>query len=345
LIFGGIVVAAIGMVLVWLVPEGMRIARDRETRTSEGRAGSDMVRVPGGSFTMGANDGAADERPLHDVRVNAFWMDRTEVTNGEFARFTKATGYVTTAELPPHGVESGVLPAGQRQAGSWCFRRDDGEKTGDRRTWMKFIPGANWRHPAGPPYSNIAGRDDEPVAHVSHDDAMAYCKWARKRLPTEAEWECAARGGANLARYPWGGEVRPGGRFMANFWQPVLPSSGLPPSDGELYRACGLVPVARYPANGFGLHDLAGNVSEWCADWYQHDYYAQLRPDPNFAAHRNPRGPEVSIDPKEPGVWKRVVRGGSYVSGADECRVSARLREAPMFAAEWLGFRCVKDAP
>lgn len=134
---------------------------------------------------------------------------------------------------------------------------------------------------------------------------------------------------------------------MANFWHALAPagaSLGLPPGDADLFRSCRLSPVSRYPANGFGLHDLAGNVAEWCADWYDPGYYAQLRPDPNFAAHRNPRGPEVSIDPKEPGVWKRVVRGGSYLSSADECRVSARWREAPGFTAEWLGFRCVKDA-
>ena len=338
LIFAGIIVAAISMVLVWLIPEAKRIARDRDTRLSEGRAGSDMVRVPGGSFTMGANDGAADERPLHDVRVSPFWVDRTEVTNEEFARFVKATGHITTAELPPQGVQTGSLPVEQTQAGSWCFRGDDAVKTEDRRAWMKFVPGANWRHPAGS-LSEIAGREKYPVAHVSHDDTVAYCKWARKRLPTEAEWECAARGGANLTRYPWGNEVRPGGRLMANFWQPELSKS-----DALPYQYCVLSPVARYAANGFGLHDLAGNVAEWCADWYQHDYYGQLRPDPNFAAHRNPRGPEVSNDPKEPGVWKRVVRGGSYLSSADECRVSVRGREAPIFTAEWLGFRCVKDA-
>ena len=338
LIFLGIVLGTLAMALVWLIPEGLRIARDRDTRLNEGKAGSDMIRVPGGSFTMGANDGAADERPLHDVKVNPFWMDRTEVTNEEFARFVKATGHITTAELLPRGVDSGGAADEQRKAGSWCFRAAAESKADERRTWAAFVPGANWRRPAGRD-SDIGVREKFPVVHVSHDDATAYCKWAHKRLPTEAEWECAARGGASLTRYPWGNDVSPGGRIVANFWQP-----GLSKSDASPYRNCMVSPVARYPANGFGLHDLAGNVAEWCADWYQHDYYEQLRPDPNFAAHRNPRGPEVGIDPKEPGVSKRVVRGGSYLSSAGECRVSARGREEPLFTAEWLGFRCVKDA-
>jgi formylglycine-generating enzyme required for sulfatase activity len=339
LIFAGIVVAAVTMVFVWLVPEAARIARNRDTRLSEARAGSDMVRVAGGSFTMGANDGAPDEQPLHDVRVSEFWMDRTEVTNEEFARFAKATGYLTTAELAPQGVAEGSLAMEQRQAGSWCFRPGPDAKAADRRTWIAFIPGASWRRPHGPG-SDIEGRDKFPVLHVSHDDAVAYCKWARKRLPTEAEWECAARGGMILMRYPWGKEVRAqGGLWMANIWQGKFPEK-----DEAQDGFAGPAPVARFPANGSGLHDLVGNVAEWCADWYQHDYYAQLRPDPNFAAHRNPRGPETSMDPGEPGVSKRVVRGGSFLSSADECRVSARGREAPGFSAEWIGFRCVKDA-
>jgi formylglycine-generating enzyme required for sulfatase activity len=333
LIFGAIVVAAITMVILWLVPEGMRIARNRDTRMREASAGSDMVRVAGGSFTMGANDGAPDEQPLHDVRVNEFWMDRTEVTNAEFGRFTKATGYLTTAELFPQLN----LPPEQRQTGSWCFHPRADSKAGVRRTWIEFVPGANWRRPHGPG-SDIVGKDKYPVVHVSHDDAVAYCKWARKRLPTEAEWECAARGGVILTRYPWGNEITPGGSWMANTWQGTFPQK-----DDALDGFAGPAPAASFPANGSGLQDLAGNVAEWCSDWYQRDYYAQLRPDPNRAAHRNPRGPETSLDPDDPGVWKRVVRGGSFLSRADECRVSARGKEDPRFSSEWIGFRCVKD--
>jgi formylglycine-generating enzyme len=329
IIFFCILAAAVTMVLVWLVPEMKRIARNRETQSSEARAGSDMVRVPGGAFTMGANDGAPDEQPLHDVRVNEFWMDRTEVTNGEFAKFVKATGHLTTAELAQQG---------QPLAGSWCFHPVADTNAADRRTWIAFTAGANWRRPHGPG-SDIGGREKFPVVHVSHDDALAYCKWAHKRLPTEAEWECAARGGVILTRYPWGNEIAAGGSWRANTWQ-----GSFPEKDDALDGFAGLAPVAQFPANGTGLRDLAGNAAEWCADWYQHDYYAQLRPDPNRAAHRNPHGPEVSGDPAEPGVWKRVVRGGSFLSGAQECRVSARGKEAPGFSAEWIGFRCVKDA-
>ncbi|MEO6740406.1 MAG: formylglycine-generating enzyme family protein [Chthoniobacteraceae bacterium] len=329
-IFAGIVIAAITMVLVWLVPEMKRIAHNRETQSREGRAGSDMVRVAGGAFTMGANDGAPDEQPLHDVRVKEFWMDRSEVTNAEFARFTKATGYITSAEL--------ALP----QAGSWCFKPGADAKAADRRTWIEFVPGASWRrsHGANGAGSDIEGKDKFPVVHVSHDDALAYCKWARKRLPTEAEWECAARGGVILTRYPWGNEIAPGGAWRANAWQ-----GNFPAKDDALDGFAGLAPVGSFPANGSGLRDLAGNAAEWCADWYRHDYYGELRPDPNFAAHRNPRGPDTSTDPGEPGVWKRVVRGGSFLNTAEECRVSARGKEASGFSAEWLGFRCVKDAP
>ena len=338
LIFAGIIVAAVTMVAVWLVPEARRIARDRETRLSEGRVGSDVVRVAGGSFEMGANDGASDEQPKHNVTVSPFWMDRTEVTNEEFARFAKATGHLTTAELSPQGVAEGSLAMEQRQPGSWCFRASENAQAADRRTWIAFIPGANWRRPRGPG-SDIAGHEKFPVVHTSHDDAVAYCKWAHKRLPTEAEWECAARGGMILTRYPWGSEITAAGSWRANTWQGKFPEK-----DDALDGFAGLAPVAKFPANGSGLHDLAGNVAEWCADWYDPGYYAQLRPDPNRAAHRDPRGPEISTDPSEPGVWKRVVRGGSFLSSADDCRVSARGREAPGFSAEWIGFRCVKDA-
>lgn len=337
-IFLGIIVASVTMVLVWLVPEMKRIAGDRETKSREARAGSDMVRVAGGAFTMGANDGAQDEQPLHDVRVKPFWMDRTEVTNAEFERFTKATGYLTTAELSPQGVLAGNLAMEQRKPGSWCFKPGPDAKAAERRTWIAFIPGANWRRPHGPE-SDIAGREKFPVVHVSHDDAVAYCKWAHKRLPTEAEWECAARGGMILTRYPWGNEIADGGTWRANSWQ-----GNFPVKDDALDGFAGLAPVAHFPPNGSGLHDLAGNVAEWCADWYDRDYYAQLRPDPNRASHHDPKGPDTGTDPNEPGVSKRVVRGGSFLSGPDECRVSARGKEAPGFSAEWLGFRCVKDA-
>ncbi len=300
-IFLGIVVAAIALATAWMVPEALRIRRERDQRETERRLGTEMVRVPPGSAMMGAMDGALEEQPLHDVRVNDFWMDQTEVTNGQFTRFVEVAKHVTTAE---------------KTGSSWCARPD-----GQRR---KRVPGADWRHPDGAG-SDIAGRGKFPVVHISHDDALAYCKWAGKRLPTEAEWEFAAHSGVLMSHYPWGREFAPGGRIPANV------------------GTAGAMAVGSFVPNYYGLVDLTGNVAEWCADWFSNTYYAELRPDPNRAAHRNPRGPETSHDPAEPGVWKRVVRGGSWLSNAAQSRVSARGREEPGFSAQWLGFRCVRD--
>ncbi len=322
-------------VLVWVVPEALRIKREREQRLAGNVAGSDMLRIAGGSFSMGANDGESEEQPLHDVRVSDFWIDRTEVTNAEFERFARATRYLTTAEKPPLAASS--LPAEQRLAGSWCFRPQTDGKAGDRRTWAQWVPGANWRQPDGPG-TTTTGLEKHPVVHVSFDDAVAYCKWAGKRLPTEAEWEFAARGGIVLGVYPWGMEPQPGGLWMANGWQGEFPGKNSKLDGTDL-----LAKVATFPANAYGLHDMAGNVAEWCADWFSASYYAELKPNPDRAAHRNPKGPETSLDPAEPGVWKRVVRGGSFLSPDRSLRAAARGREETQFTAQWLGFRAVKD--
>ena len=321
-VFLGILVAAVSLVVAWLVPEAMRIRRERDQREMERRLGSEMVRVPSGSATMGATDGAPEEQPLHDVRVSDFWMDQTEVTNAQFTRFVEATKYVTTAE---------------KSGGSWCFR-PDAQSTTERKTWAKRVPGANWRQPDGAG-SEIGGRGKFPAVHISHDDAMAYCKWANKRLPTEAEWEFAAHSGVVLSHYPWGMEFAPNGRTPANVWQGAFPQK-----DEAADGFAGAAPVGSFVPNNYSLVDLTGNVAEWCADWFSSTYYAELRPDPNRAAHRNPRGPETGNDAAEPGVWKRVVRGGSWLSDAAQSRVSARGREEPGFSAQWLGFRCVRDA-
>jgi formylglycine-generating enzyme required for sulfatase activity len=324
LIFVGIVGAMVTITAIWVVPEGLRIRRDRDRRLAEGRLGADMVRIPAGGTTMGANDGGPEEQPLHDIKVGEFWMDRTEVTNEQFARFVAETRYVTTAETARDG----------KPAGSWVFRAP--QKAGE--PWKVWQPGATWRTPEGPE-SKIAGREKYPVVHVSHNDATAYARWAGKRLPTEAEWEYAARGGQLMMRYPWGREASPSGMHPANTWQ-----GGFPEKDDGADGFRGIAPAGSFAQSTYGLQDLAGNVAEWCSDWFSQTYYAELRPDPNRAAHKNPQGPDTSSDPAEPGIWKRSVRGGSWISKEQDFRVSTRGREAPDFSASWLGFRCVRDA-
>jgi formylglycine-generating enzyme required for sulfatase activity len=335
---GGIFLLGVGIAAVWLIPEGMRIRRDRNQRLAEQKTGSDMslIRSSAGfrGFTMGSNDGAEDERPLHDVKLSDYWIDRTEVTNEQFAKFVAATKYVTTAEKPPTAAYVEVLAPYRQKPGSWCFRV--GKDGAGNVTWMDWVPGADWGHPDGPE-SDIKGREKYPVVHVSHMDAEAYAKWAGKRLPTESEWEYAARGGLDFTRYPWGGERSPGGRQPANVWQGKFPEK-----DEGLDGFIGVAPVGSFAPNNFDLSDMAGNVAEWCSDWYAHDAYAQLRPVPDRAAHRNPEGPEISTDPKEPGVSKRVVRGGSWLSAGEEHRCPARDKASPLMTAQWLGFRCVK---
>jgi len=335
----GIFLAALILVIVWMVPEYRRIGRERDTRLREQRSGAgEMVFVRGGGVTMGSQDGALDEKPMHDVKVSNFWMDRSEVTNAEFARFVAETSHVTTAEKPRSaGVMSGVLLQ-TGEIGSICLAPVPGNTS--KNPAFVFTKGANWRQPEGPG-SNIKGREKLPVVHVSWDDALAFAKWAGKRLPTEAEWEYAAHSATLISIYPWGRELNPRGRWLANIWQGSFPD-GNTALDG--FKE--LAPVGSYVQNNFGVHDLAGNVAEWCADWYQNDYYAQIARDPERAIHRNPKGPDSSLDPAEPGVSKRVVRGGSWLSTVEsnDFRCAARDKATPDFTACYVGFRCVKDA-
>lgn len=310
-----------------------------------------MVRIPGGEFEMGAAEptgldhnhvgmlATGDSRPIHRVAVDAFWMDRTEVTNAAFARFVAATGYVTLAEQAPTSAEFPDAPPEALVAGSIVFKAPRMPVSlEDPRQWWAWVPGAHWRAPEGPG-SSLRGRDAHPVVHLAHADAEAYCNWAGKRLPSEAEWEFAARGGLQGKVYPWGDDFRPGGRWMANSFQGEFPNRNAR-DDGHVATA----PVAQYPANGYGLFDVAGNVWEWVSDWYRPDYYAALARTGQIA--RNPRGPSQPFDPDEPGTAKRVQRGGSFLCTDQYCSrymVGTRGRGEISSSANHLGVRCAKS--
>lgn len=306
-----------------------------------------MVWVPGGEFTMGtdADVGWPDEKPAHRVRVDAFFIDATEVTNAQFRQFVEATGYLTTAEKPPDLDEimrqspPGTPPPPKEKLvpGSLVFQPTAGPvDTRDFSRWWNWTPGANWRHPEGPD-SNINTRDDHPVVHVSWDDAVAYAKWAGKRLPTEAEWEFAARGGLENQRYAWGDEPFYDAKPQCNIWQGEFPHRNTV-KDGYERTA----PVKSFPPNGYGLYDMAGNVWEWCADWYQRDLY-------RTRAGRltvNPTGPDRTIDPARPFMPQRVQKGGSFLCNDSYCsryRPSARHGCSPDTGMAHVGFRCVQS--
>jgi sulfatase modifying factor 1 len=303
------------------------------------RAG--MIWIPGGQFWMGAaEDHMPDTRPWHRVYVDGFWMDRAEVTNAEFAAFVDATGYVTISERKPRKEDYPQALPEKLVAGSVVFSPPNHPVGLDNHfQWWNYVPGANWRHPEGPD-SNIKDRMNHPVVHIAYDDAVAYCNWARKRLPTEAEFEFAARGGLDQKRYAWGDEFMPGGKHMANTFQGHFPNSNTG-EDG--YRAT--APVGSFPLNGYGLFDMAGNVWEWTSDWYRADYYQTLAASREIAV--NPKGPADSFDPAEPGVWKRVHRGGSFLCTDQYCAryvAGGRGKGEPDTGTNHLGFRCVADA-
>lgn len=302
--------------------------------------------IPGGEFTVGSDDPRSrdDERPAHRARIDGFWMDAHPVTNAEYARFVAATGYVTTAERKPDWEElRRQLPPGTPRppddvlvSGSLVFVPPPGPvPLEDLSRWWQWVPGADWRHPEGPT-SNVAEREDHPVVQVSWGDAMAYAAWSGERLPTEAEWERAALGGIDRRRFPWGDTFQPGGRHMANTFQGPFPWRAVP-EDGF----AGTSPVGAFPANPYGLYDIAGNVWQWTSDWYRYDAYAHLD---GIAV--NPRGPASSWDPAEPTTPKRVIKGGSYLCNASYCesyRPSARRGAAADTGTTHVGFRCVRD--
>jgi len=306
-----------------------------------------MVSIPGGSFMMGGDNRQAspDEYPKHAVRVSPFYIDITEVTNAQFARFVAATGYITTAEKKPDWEElKKTLPPGTPPpadslmvAASLVFAQTAGPVDLSRYDqWWRWVPGASWKHPQGPG-STIKGKDNYPVVQVSWDDAIAYCKWAGKRLPTEAEWEWAARGGLVNNIYPWGNEPVTTGKPKTNIWEGQFPYRN-EEKDHYLRSA----PVRSFLPNGYGLYDVAGNVWEWCSDWYDATYYAGLA----HATTTDPHGPAAGNDPDEPYIPKRVLRGGSFLCHDSYCsgfRVARRMKSSPDTGLEHTGFRCAKD--
>jgi formylglycine-generating enzyme required for sulfatase activity len=296
-----------------------------------GPAPDGMVWIPGGEFWMGEED-ELDAKPVHRVRLSGFWMDRTEVTNEQFAGFVRETGYVTVAEKTPTAKDYPNATPDQLVAGSIVFTPPGAPvPLSNHMVWWRYVPGADWRHPEGPD-SSIADRGQHPVVHVCWDDAVAYCKWAGKRLPTEAEWEFASRGGLDRQRYVWGSELKPDGKWMVNNWQGHFPDQN---SAEDGFRST--APVGSFPPNGYGLFDMAGNVWEWCADWYQPSY-------PAYDRTPDPQGPESSYDPQEPGIPKRVQRGGSFLCSDQYCTrylPGARGKGATDSGESHLGFRCV----
>jgi formylglycine-generating enzyme len=307
-----------------------------------------MVWIPGGEFAMGSEDPRgmpsggpdpmADARPIHRVAVDGFWIDKTEVTNDQFATFVRATDYKTVAEQVPTAAEFPNAPPENLVAGSVVFTPPDQlVPLNDHYRWWSYVKGASWRHPQGPD-SNIDGQGNYPVVQVAFEDAEAYAKWAGKRLPTEAEWERAARGGVEGKPYSWGDELKPEGKWMANIWQGRFPvgDSG---EDGFV----GIAPVAKFPPNGYDLHDMAGNVWEWCSDWYRADTYAWLAKAGHVSL--NPKGPTSGFDPSEPDQPKRVHRGGSFLCTDQYCTrymIGTRGKGEVSSASNHLGFRCVK---
>lgn len=292
-----------------------------------------MVWIAGGKFLMGSDE-FEDSRPIHEVSIKGFWMDEHEVTNAQFAKFVKATGYKTVAERALDPKDFPGVPTDQLLPGSAVFSPPPASVSlQNPLQWWKYVVGANWQHPFGPG-NVLKGRENFPVVHVSYEDALAYAKWAGKRLPTEAEWEFAARAGQSHRTYYWGEELKPKGKWVANIYQGDFPHKNLQ-EDGFANAS----PIKTFPPNRLGLYDMEGNVWEWCNDYYRPDYYRNSSSD-------NPQGPADSYDPDEPGAVKRVQRGGSFLCSDQYCvryKAGSRGKGEVSSGSDNLGFRCVSD--
>jgi formylglycine-generating enzyme required for sulfatase activity len=304
-----------------------------------------MVWIEGGEFTMGSDRHYPEEAPAHRVRVAGFWIDRHQVTNERFRRFTKETGYVTVAQRPPDPADYPGARPEMLVPSSTVFVPPSGPvDIGNPYSWWTFIRGADWRHPRGPG-TTIRGVSRHPVVHVAWEDVIAYARWAGKELPTEAEWEFAARGGLDGAEFAWGDELTPGGRHMANVWQGEFPYENRL-EDGFGWTA----PVGSFDPNGYGLYDMAGNVWEWTADWYQEHGGIEHA----CCTIDDPRGGDAdsSMDPHDTELGirmpRKVIKGGSHLCAENYCRryrPAARMAQAIDTSTSHLGFRCIVRIP
>ncbi|MBV8883250.1 MAG: formylglycine-generating enzyme family protein [Chroococcidiopsidaceae cyanobacterium CP_BM_RX_35] len=313
---------------------------DRKIRFPGRPPAKDMVWIPGGTFLMGSDRHYPEEAPAHKVEVNSFWMDRFLVTNAQFQKFVKETRYVTFAERPANPDNyPGAKPELLQPSSTVFFRPNQPVDKDNHYNWWSYIPGANWRHPEGPG-SSIKGREKHPVVHVAYEDVEAYAKWIGKELPTEAEWEFAARGGLDGAAFSWGDELHPKGKMMANTWQGEFPVENLC-SDGYDRTS----PIGVFPLNGYGLYDMIGNVWEWTADWYQD--HRQIKKSP-CCTLVNPRGAaeDDSYDFQMPDIKipRKVTKGGSFLCAPSYCqryRPAARMAQPIDTSTCHLGFRLI----